>query len=68
MRLLDFKELLEQWNEYECEDGTRIKLKVILTAVRRDEIKPNEFGEPTYNLAWIVAFKVLPPRPRVEVS
>jgi hypothetical protein len=67
MQNLDFEEKVENWNVYECEDGTIIKIKLVLTGVLRDE-KKNDFGENLVHTTWTVAAKVIPPKPRELLS
>jgi hypothetical protein len=44
---LNFKSLKEEWNEYQCEDGTILRLKVVVSEVfRLDEYDPD--GKPRY--------------------
>ena len=44
---VDFKEEKESWNEYKLSDGTTLKVRTILTGVRRlKKFKPD--GEPVY--------------------
>lgn len=48
---LDFETITEPWSEYELEDGTTLKAKVVATGVAR--IDPEDHGqgdEPLYNL------------------
>lgn len=45
---LDFEAVEETWNEYELEDGTTIKVKLVLNGVHRVKDQFNEFGEPHY--------------------
>ncbi len=51
-RLIDgeevgFREVEERWNEYELTDGTKIRIKLILTKViRLDEYNPD--NDPVY--------------------
>jgi len=45
---VDFKTVKEDWNEYDLDDGTRIKLKSVASNIVR---LPNEFdneGNPVY--------------------
>lgn len=45
---LDFKTLKEEWNEYDLEDGSRIRLKSVISNIVK---VPNEFdeeGNPVY--------------------
>jgi hypothetical protein len=54
-RLIDgeevpFTEVEERWNEYDLGDGTRIRIKLVLTKViRLDEFNPD--NEPVYVIA-----------------
>lgn len=51
-RLIDgeevaFREVEERWNEYDLSDGTRIRIKLVLTKViRLDEYNPD--NDPVY--------------------
>jgi hypothetical protein len=49
---VDFTPLKEEWNVYECEDGTRVKVRFIVQRVTRllDKRMPN--GEPMYLVEW----------------
>jgi GTP:adenosylcobinamide-phosphate guanylyltransferase len=44
---IDFKEQEEQWNIYKLSDGTTLKVKLVLTGVKRLN-KYSEDGEPIY--------------------
>lgn len=44
---LDFRTIKEDWNEYEVEDGTKIKLKVIVGEIVRTNRFDHE-GNPIY--------------------
>jgi hypothetical protein len=44
---VDFAPLREDWNEYSLADGTRLKMKIVITKVFRTE-KYNPQGEPIY--------------------
>lgn len=46
---VDFKVVEEHWNEYELEDGTKLKVKIILVDVLRMPIY-NPLGEPIYQI------------------
>jgi hypothetical protein len=54
-RLIDgeevaFREIDERWNEYDLSDGTRIRIKLVLTKVLRlDEYNPD--NDPVYVIA-----------------
>jgi hypothetical protein len=47
---MSFKPRKEDWNEYECEDGTIIKVKVIVTEIYRLE----EMDPATGKHNWLV--------------
>ncbi|HDJ21753.1 MAG TPA: hypothetical protein ENF19_00945 [Candidatus Bathyarchaeota archaeon] len=66
---LDFKEEKEYWNEYLLEDGTTLKVKLVLRGVKRlDKYEPD--GTPIYviNTMNVVRAVNVPPelkrRPR----
>lgn len=40
----------EQWSQYVLEDGTVLRLKVVLCGVRRAEGVLDGFGKPVYQL------------------
>ena len=45
---VDFKPTAEPWCEFECEDGTRLRVKLVVSEViRLDEVR-SPLGEPTY--------------------
>lgn len=47
---LEFEPLKESWNEYRCEDGSYVKLKVVVSKiVRLDKVNP-QTGEPIYQI------------------
>lgn len=48
---VDFDSTSEQWNEYELEDGTTLKVKLVLQKVLRAEDEYNPAGEPIYQIA-----------------
>ena len=46
---IDFKVLKEDWNEYDLDDGTKLKVKtVLIDVIRMPEY--NQLGEPIYHL------------------
>lgn len=57
---LDFEPLKESWNEYRCEDGSYVKLKVVVARIVRLE-KTNEQGEPVYQLVSTNVVSATPP-------
>jgi len=46
---IDFKAVKEEWNEYDLEDGTKLKVKLILVDVLRLP-DYNPLGEPLYQI------------------
>lgn len=46
--LVKFKTIDEPWCEYECEDGTRIRMKLVVSEVLRVEGAYTPEGEPLY--------------------
>jgi hypothetical protein len=42
-----FKEIEERWNEYDLEDGTKLKIKLVLAKVIRTN-EYNKEGDPIY--------------------
>ncbi len=45
---MDWKVLREEWNEYECSDGTKLKKTIVQKIIRLD--KRNADGEPIYQV------------------
>lgn len=45
---LSFKTVAEDWNEYECEDGSVIRLKAVVSKIQRTELKNEATGEPIF--------------------
>lgn len=58
---LDFEPLKESWNEYRCEDGSYVKLKVVVSRIIRLE-KMNEQGEPVYQIVSTSVVAATPPQ------
>ena len=64
-KILDFRTVREDFNEYELEDGTRVKVKVVLADVRMaldEEGKPklNPDGNPIYHFNFETKVRILP--------
>ncbi len=55
---LDFKTVSEEWNEYELEDGTRMRLKTVVSKILRLEGTYNADGDPVYQ---VVSTNILAP-------
>jgi len=55
-RVVNFKTLKEDWNEYELEDGTIVKIKIVVQSIayvidpESGEILRNPMGEPVINV------------------
>jgi len=47
--IVDFKVQAEDWQYYDLSDGSRLKLKLILTQVLRSRSQVNDVGEPIYS-------------------
>lgn len=45
--IIDFRTEKEDWNEYQLEDGTKIKLKVVVSKILRTDLV-NDTGDPVY--------------------
>lgn len=48
---IDFETVSENWNEYTLEDGTTLKVKLVLQKVLRGEEVFNPTGEPVYQIS-----------------
>ena len=65
VKILDFSVLKEEANEYELEDGTKVRMKAVLEEVRKEideEGKPrlsNE-GNPIYHFRARIQQQVIP--------
>lgn len=61
---LGFTPFKEQWDELEVEDGTRIRLRTIVTEVLRlDEVRDDE-GNPVFMIQTQTIVRIDPPSPR----
>ena len=65
VKLLDFSVVREEANEYELEDGTRVKMKAVLEEVRKEvdeEGKPklSKDGNPIYHFRARIQQRVIP--------
>lgn len=56
---VDFKTSKEDWNKYELEDGTILKLKIVLMRIVQ-EIDPS--GNKEYNFGWSNVISVTSPK------
>jgi len=58
---LDFDEIEEKWNEYQVKDGTKIKMKLVVTRIVKTK-EYNQEGDPVYfiNSQNILVAKVPP--------
>jgi len=57
---LEFEPLKESWNEYRCEDGSYVKLKVVVSKIVRLD-KHNPQGEPIYQIMSTNVVAATPP-------
>lgn len=57
---LDFEPLKESWNEYRCEDGSYVKIKIVVSKIIRLE-KTNPNGEPVYQVQSTNVVAATPP-------
>ncbi len=53
---VDITAELEQWNEYELNDGTLARLKAVVTNIYRLEGKQDPMGQPAY---WFESTNVI---------
>ncbi|MHC1589605.1 MAG: hypothetical protein ACXQTQ_01410 [Candidatus Hecatellaceae archaeon] len=73
VKILDFKTLKEDFNEYELEDGSRVKVKVVLADVKMavdEEGRPklNPDGNPIYHFNFETKVRILPKNRVVTMS
>lgn len=47
---VNFKPVKEEWNEYELEDGTTLRMRLVVGKVLRSENRRTPAGEPIYNV------------------
>lgn len=45
---LDFRTLHEEWNEYETEDGSQIRVKLVVTEIIRTDQYDLQTDQPVY--------------------
>ncbi|MCK4578167.1 MAG: hypothetical protein KAU50_05210 [Candidatus Marinimicrobia bacterium] len=66
---LGFQSLNEDWNTYKLEDGTKLKIKTIVTKVFRSEGSFNQEGDPIYHVQStnIVTTEVPPELKQVDI-
>jgi len=59
-KVIDFKTLKEDWNEYELSDGTIVKVKLVAQSIsyvidpEKNDIMRNDLGEPVINIRYTV--------------
>jgi hypothetical protein len=56
---LDFEPLKETWNEYRCEDGSFVKLKIVVSKIVKLQ-KRNPQGEPIFQVASANVLSITP--------
>jgi len=61
---LEFEPLKEAWNEYRCEDGSYVKVKIVVSRIIRLE-KLNPQGEPIFQVLStnVIAATPVPNKP-----
>jgi hypothetical protein len=57
---LEFEPLKESWNEYRCEDGSYVKLKVVVSRIIRLD-RQNPQGESIYQIISTNVVAATPP-------
>jgi hypothetical protein len=57
---IEFKVVKEDWNWYNLADGSRIKTKIVLIKILREEI--DEVGNPVYGMNTKNVIGVIPPK------
>jgi hypothetical protein len=57
---ISFKEIAERWNEYELDDGAKLRMKSILAKVVRTD-QYNELNEPIYLITTTYIMNVTVP-------
>ena len=58
---LDFSTIREGWNEYSCEDGTAVRIKLVATKIHRLDRKDPNTGDPVYLVRSSNVVDVTPP-------
>ena len=73
-RVVGFKALKEDWNEYELEDGTRVRVKLVVQSISyaldpsTGEVIRSPSGEPVLNVKHSVVVAALFPEERLAVE
>ena len=58
---LDFEAIKEVWNEYELEDGTKLRVRLVVTGVQRTSAYGTD-GDPLYNInSSAIGHFIIPP-------
>lgn len=67
---VDFTPINEKWETYKLSDGTKLKVKLIITGVFRTEIYDPTTGEPAYAFNWQTPIVIVecPPNLKGEPS
>lgn len=58
---VDFKEKTERWNEYLVEDGTKLRIKLVVTKVERSGFF-DQMGYPIYGVSTHIVTRVSAPK------
>lgn len=58
---LTFEPINESWNEYACDDGATVKVRLVVSRITRLLNEKNEDGEPVYVVKVSSIVAVTPP-------
>ena len=58
---LRYEPINESWNEYGCEDGSTVRVKLVVSRITRLDGERTEAGEPVYVLATNAVVAVVTP-------
>jgi hypothetical protein len=56
---IDFEGVSEPWQVYELSDGTRLRMRVIPSSIRREEGRFDQTGNPVYLVDYQVIIGVI---------
>ena len=59
---MEFSPLKEEWCEYQLEDGTILKIKLIATEVRKLVNELDELGRPRYQFSFQTVNRIIYPK------
>ena len=64
---LEFSTVREDWNEYSCEDGSTVRIKLVATKIHRLDRKDPNTGDPVYLVRSSNVVDVITPTDEEEV-